>query len=1795
MPASTRRLLAVLTLLFTLAPPAALAQEDLVPGRFATTLGDTDLPGGDSEIIYDITFQRCLAACLEDGDCHAFTFDQRNNVCFLKDEVGQPTAFTGAVSGIITIKDEAALALAREAAAEMVFLQDYDFELARDQAVSMAESYSTQGFDEAAWLALVDQGVTLGAAVSATGAAVTVRDSGTAWLAHARALAAQAAPERTYDLFRRATSAAINAALRLNRSERAAALVVMARALEGGYRGEAALAALRLADRIRPGIAAEELARLSESFGFRVLDHAVESETAAPRVCVVFSEPLAQSADYAPFVQRSALGLAIEPEGQRLCLTGVDYGHSYTLTMRAGLPSAAGETLPKDVPIEVYVRDRSPSVRFPGRAYVLPAHGPRALPVETVNADRLELALLHVSDRNLVTSIREGSFLQSLGYWDGERFESNLTESVWTGEARLAGELNRDTTSLLPLDEVGALEPGVYVLRAQVAGADPYDVLPALQWFLVSDLGVTTLAGSDGLHVVVQRLSDGQPVSGLRVELVARSNRALGEATTDAQGHVVFGAALTSGSGNAAPALVLVASADDLAVLSLEDPEFDLSDRGVEGRPSPGPLDVFLASDRGAYRPGETINLTVLVRDTMARAVQGLPLTVRLLRPDGVEYTRVVDTADRAGGYVVALPLGSDVPRGVWRIETLVDTTAPPLAGRTVLVEDFIPERIDVELSLAGDGPVDPAAPPPLELVARHLFGTPAAGMAVTGTVAVATVDTLPEWPGYSFGRYDVRLDTQSLPFTAHLITDAQGRLEAPLPLDRLALDARPYEMTVVATLADGAARPVERTLTRTVRPTAPVVGIRPGFEGALRENSEAVFDLVLVDTDGTATSGELEWQVDRVETRYQWYAVSGRWYWEPVTERLRVGEGAVAVQAGPVRLTVPVTWGRYELRATYRGATVASASLPFAAGWTSAGAGRETPDLLDVALDATGYAPGDVARLRIVPGGPGVALITVLADRVVDLRLVAVAGETTVELPVTDDWGTGVYVTASLIRPSDGPEHLPTRGLGLAHAGIDPGGRVLDVELTAPDETRSGAPLTVVLEVEGLDDGSAYATVAAVDLGILNVTGFEAPDPRGHYFGQRRLGVAIRDLYGRLIDAREGARGEVRSGGDGESAASPGPVPAEDLVALFSGPVELVGGVAELSFDVPAFDGTLRLMAAVWTDTAVGQAVEDVLVRDPVVVQASLPRFLTPGDVGRLRVELTHVTGTAGLMNVSVTGHGLAAAPGTVELREGGRAVLDLDLTPTEVGEHLYRVELITPDGELAARELRLTVQHTDPRTARSERRVLAPGDTFLFDETVLAGFRPGSATATLVVGAGAALDMPGLIMRLNGYPYGCTEQIASSLQPLLLAPGVVARLGLMGAAEAKTRVQEGVDRILTRQASSGGSGLWSAGGFDLWLDAYVTAVLLRAEAYGAVVPPTALRLALDNLRNQVARAGSMFDGAASYAYAFYVLARAGEAVIGDLRYYADTLPESFDTPLAAAHLAAALAAYGERERSEAMFARAQLLALAGSATVEWRDDYGTDLRDRAGLLALAVEADSAVVDRARLVGLIAQGGPADSLSTQEATWVLRAATALGASATGLEVDGQPVTGDVLRLYQGVTTEIRNVGDDDVALTLTSFGVPETAPAAGGVGYTITREHYTPAGEPADLGAVRAGDRLVVVLEVRPQRGVPGGRLIIDAALPAGFEIDNANLLRAGDVRALDWLSLNVGAEATEARADRFLAAVDWRTQEVLRLAYFVRAVTPGEYHYPAPLVEDLYRPVNRAVGATGTLIVRP
>jgi len=549
-----------------------------------------DLAGTDIRQIFDTTLEACEAACLADPACQAMTFNARNNSCFPKSAISGQSAYQGALSGFVR---EAAPGLASRAAtrvADLGFLDPADLGRAFDQAAGLARTHMTGEWSESELLAAMAKARAAGDAAGAArlqGAALNLSDAADQWVEYARLTLASR--NGGQGAARNAVLAAINGYLRAPaKPAQAEALLVLSQALERADRGRDTVPALRLAQALSPRD--DIAARLDEmigKYGFRVAEHQVESDSAAPRICAIFTETLARSGtDYASFVKLPQTGLTVDASGNQICVEGLKHGERYALTFREGLPSATGETLARDVTVTAYVRDRSPAVSFPGRAYILPRAVDAGLPVETVNTDKLDLKLLRVSDRNLVAAMRNDYFARSLDYWSNDYFTDSMAETLWSGTADVAMEVNRDITTRLPVQEVtGALGPGIYALQASVPGRDETEYPAATQWFVISDLGISTLSGSDGLHVVLRGLSDAAAREGVAVQLVSRANSVLGTALTDAQGYAHFDAGLTRGTGGSAPALVSATAGEDISFLSLTDPEFDLSDRGVEGLP----------------------------------------------------------------------------------------------------------------------------------------------------------------------------------------------------------------------------------------------------------------------------------------------------------------------------------------------------------------------------------------------------------------------------------------------------------------------------------------------------------------------------------------------------------------------------------------------------------------------------------------------------------------------------------------------------------------------------------------------------------------------------------------------------------------------------------------------------------------------------------------------------------------------------------------------------------------------------------------------------------------------------------------------------------------------------------------------------------------------------------------------------------------------------------------------------------------------------------------------------------
>lgn len=1792
-------------------PTQAQNTESPIPERRLAIQKDADYYGSDLRTIFDTTFEACRAACLTEPECRAFTYNAKESACFPKSGVTDRQEYIGAISAIVIDTPSEVFAIAAERQAELGFLQDSDFARAREAAKRLSDIHNVDSrtlgeYLDGAFNARVAN--RYGAAVSYSGAALVLSDSPDHWMSYISDIEMSRKANQRYNSIS-PFGAAINAYLRSkDEALRASALMSIANELERDGRGPDSIQALRLATTLSPRQdISDALDRAIAQFGFRIVEHNVESDSLTPRVCAQFSEPLSEAGvDYAPFVQMDGTGYVVEATEDRLCIEGLAHGGRYEITFREGLPAASNEKTHKPYTLNFYIRDRSASVTFPGRAYVLPKTSDAAIPVTTVNVDTVDLALFRVGDRNLLRAIQRGYISESFSYWRDEDYSDQISEEVWRGEGQVNNELNKDVITRMPMGEIIAdLEPGLYTLQARSPDEDSR-YKAASQSFIITDTGLATMSGVDGLHVFVRSLASAEPLVGAKVTLLSTTNNILGTAETDTQGYTVFEAGLTRGTGGAEPGMVMVENGEaDINFLSLKDPEFDLSDRGVEGREPAPPIDLFLATDRGAYRAGETIHVTALSRDGETKAIEDLPLSAILLRPDGVEYSRHLSVQSEAGGHIFDLPVADSAPRGSWTIALHADPDAAPLATQTVLVEDFMPERIDFTLTLP-EGPIAPTDTPRMAIDAKYLFGAPAGDLPVEGRVQLRAVRELPDYPGYKFGRYDAPFEASTEYFGGDTRTDGDGKAEVTLNFPQIETADRPLKALVTTTVSEGSGRPVERRIDRLLTPASAMIGIKPSFTDVAPSDASAKFQVIALDTENAQTAMPVRWQLNRLRVRYQWYRENGNWRWEPVTSRRPVTSGEAELTAeGAVTVSAPVEWGYYELRVERTDGTFAASSVDFYAGWYAPADVSQTPDTLELSLDKPAYRTGETATVTIVPRFAGKGLVSVVSNRLITMKAVdLVEGENTLSFPVTDDWGTGAYVTATLIRPMDvDAGRNPARALGLAHAAVDPADRRLATSFDVAAEANPRGPLDVALKVEGVAPGeTAWATIAAVDVGILNLTGFESPDPEDHYFGQRKLGMAMRDVYGRLIDGMNGAMGEVRSGGDAMvNKGFESPPPTEELVAYFSGPIKVgEDGYARTSFDLPSFNGTVRLAAVIWSKTGVGQAEADVLVRDPVVVTATVPRFMAPGDESRLLLEIVHATGPSGRMGLDVSATGVTLGgdvPSGVDLEDLGKAVISVPVSADEVGVHKLRVALTTPDGRLLVKELNVPVIVTDPEISRQSRFSLAPGETFSFDENVFAGLHAGTGSATLSSGPLARFDTPGLLRALDRYPYGCTEQVTSAAMPLIYFQEVAEAMGLNASSTAKERVNQAVIRVLSRQAPNGAFGLWGAYSGDMWLDAYVTDFLSRAKAKGFDVPDAAFRRAMDNLRNQVNYYPDFDRGGEDLAYALFVLAREGAAAIGDLRYYVDAKREDFRTPLAAAQLGAALAAYGDSVRADAMFTQAERLLNERAPDVRaWRADYGSLGRDAAGVLALSSEAGSQAINRDEIANRIASTATRYR-STQESIWTLLAARALIADAQdSLTVNGEALDGPLVHMLEDQTSSgavsIRNNGDKEVPIVMTTFGVPSEPEPAAQDGWRIERSYYTIEGEATDPATVKAGTRLVTVLKVIPL-GRREARLMINDPLPAGFEIDNPNLIRAGDIRALDWLELNTEAQHSEFRAERFLSAVDHYGDEPFQVAYIVRAISPGTFHHPAASVEDMYRPQFRARTEQGQVVV--
>jgi uncharacterized protein YfaS (alpha-2-macroglobulin family) len=1649
-------------------------------------------------------------------------------------------------------------------------------------------------------------------------AATTPEDSGN-WLRLARTIfqiRPSTTSEQTFFLERASTAAYIAYQRAGNAADEADALAVLGRALSERKLWRPALDSLRMSlDMREVADVRGNYEKLRDEHGFRLMDYSVDSDAASPRACFQFSEDLAKRTDFAPFLALAGTDKpALNSEGKQLCVDGLKHGERYNINLRAGLPSTVKETLPKSAEFNIYVRDRKPFVRFTGRAYVLPRSGQRGIPLVSVNTPAATVNVFRIGDRNLINTVIDSDFQRSLNRYELSSLGGERGVKVWSGELATATTLNQDVTTAFPVDSaLGDLQPGVYVMTAAPkTPASDDDSQLATQWFIVSDLGISAFSGNDGIHVFVNSLASTDAVTKAEVRLIARNNEILATRKTDDSGHALFEAGLARGEGGLSPAMLTVTGEKtDYAFLSLKSSAFDLSDRGVKGREVPAGADAFVYAERGVYRSNETVYLTALLRDGQGNALTGGPLTLVIERPDGVEFRRAVLADQGAGGRSLSVPLNSAVPTGTWRVRAFTDPKGASVGETTFMVEDYVPDRIEFDLT-SKDKLIKAEAPVELKADGHFLYGAPASGLHLEGDLLVAPAAERPGFAGYQFGVADEETTSnERTPIENLPEADANGVATFPVSLAKQPASTRPQEAQIFIRMAEAGGRAVERKLVLPVAPAAAMIGVKPLFgDKSVPEGDKAAFDVIFASPDGKTLAREgLRYELLKLESRYQWYRQNSYWEYEPVKSTTRVADGDLTIAADqPARITLSPQPGRYRLDVKSNETDGPLTSVQFDVGWYSDGS-ADTPDLLETSIDKPEYQSGDTMVVSVNARTAGKLTINVLGDRLLTTQTIDVKeGTAQLRIPVGKDWGTGAYVVATLRRPLDASAlRMPGRAIGLKWFGIDKKARTLEVKLSPQALVRPNSSLKIPVKLGGLNPGEdAKVVVAAVDVGILNLTNYKPPAPDDYYLGQRQMTSEIRDLYGQLIDGMQGTRGQIKSGGDA-GAELQGSPPTQKPLALYSGIVTVAAdGTAEISFDIPEFAGTARVMAVAWTATRLGRANTDVTVRDPVVLTATLPRFLLNGDQGTMSLDVDNVDGAAGDYTINVRASGPVTVSGnpatTVKLAAKQRTAMSLALDAGGAGTAQLDVDIKGPEGLALARHYALDVKAATQILARRSIRTLAKGESLTLTADMFSDLVPGTGSVSLSAGLSTALDAATILKALDRYPHGCSEQITSRAMPLLYVNDLAAGAHLATDTEVDQRIKDSIDRLLARQGSNGSFGLWSAGGDDAWLDAYVTDFLTRAREKGFAVPDVLFKSALDRIRNSVVNANEPEkDGGRDLAYGLYVLARNGAAPIGDLRYLADTKLNNLATPIAKAQLAAALALVGDRNRAERVYAAA-LDSLAPKPALEFgRVDYGSALRDAAALVSLAGEGNA---PRATLTQAVMRVEAARGLtpytSTQENAWMVLAARALAKETLTLDLDGTPVKTALYRSYNAAEMadkpiRITNTGDAPVQAVVSVSGSPITPEPSASNGFKIERNYFTLDGKPADVSKARQNDRFAVVLRVTEAKP-EFGHIMVSDYLPAGLEIDNPHLVSSGDTGTLDWIEDGEEPENTEFRDDRFTAAIDRAadSKAVFTVAYVVRAVSPGKYVLPQAYVEDMYNPSRYGRTGTGTVEVR-
>ena len=1526
-------------------------------------------------------------------------------------------------------------------------------------------------------------------------------------------------------------------------------------------------------------------------------------------------------------------------------------GTEYTVTLSAGVPvKSKNRAVLTDIVREVEIPNRPVGVSFPdsGR-YLAPNADSAIFRLKTVNAPSVDLYARRLRDNNLFPFLRDddySEFASANALAGGPAVTATIDTAAPINEIR---ETDVDLRSILPK---GKTAFGTYAIHGLATSGERS--FRDMRLVVLSDIGLSVRLGTDNRALAwTTALSTGRPLGDVTVTLVSRSNHVLAKGVTGPDGVVVLDCVPDEADSPLAhddvPFFVTAALGDDMTFVCLDDRSYNATprDRRPAGTREPGKdvaYEAFVFAPRGIFRPGETLPVKAVLRDLKGNAPAPFPVTLELVRPDGVVVASRTMGLSEAGTVEASFDISPVWPTGGYFVRAVLPGDDKELGFVVIAVEDIVPPQIKVALDGLPERTLLTGEKTSADVSGDFLFGAPAAGLPCGVRYTLRAESFAPKgWEDYRFGDAARPSSFTRSGAIWNGVLDDQGKIHVVFSVPSVDPPAAALRLDLVATVSQAGGRPVVASTTRSVTHAPFYIGLRPATDGSVTVAVSNEVRVALVAPDGEAYTNAapvLSASIEEVTRSWHWRRNSdGDWDYSLDTHTTHVADlPPLEPQDGVASLAAAFPHpGTFRLRVR-DAAGSASSTLDFdviPVGATWAHTGVENPAVVSVVPDSATVAPGEEVALTVKSpvSGEGMLFIEGAGGqwRHIPLSLSNTAARVT--FPATEDDVPSLRATVVVLRPAS-PETRTAaakalsvhRAIGSSLVTVVPPGRALAVEIGAPTEILPQSPLSLsatVLSGEAPVAG-AEVTFAAVDEGLCSLTDYRTPDPLAWLNAPRWIAVRHFDLFSRLLPVYAGGDllGTSHIGGDDELANRLSPFGAGRRfrpVSLWQGTVLTdAEGHASATFDVPEFSGRLRLMAIAVTTNQCGSAEDGVFIRRPVTVLPTFPRFLAPGDVFDATVEVFNTASNALDAVVEIVPPQGSPVSREISLDSGARTnFIERLAAPATLGATSYRVRATAKGSTDPFYEEEVEMPVRPAAAYFTERRsgLLRPGESIDLGSGGDTVFDPD---VSLLCSRRPEAQLSGALDYLIRYPYGCLEQKTSTVFPLLYLEELAgaSRPDVFTNGTVRGYVEAGIEGILSLQRPNGGFALWPDN-WDVytWGSLYATHFLLEAKKAGYAVPEKPLRKAVDFVVGCLTRIEGVSDEGSLClrAYATQVAVLGGRTSVA--RPWMDRLLEKrADLPLAArAHVASALLSAGRPRDAATVMGDDGLLPAPDDDSREFGGTLRSPARDAALLLLAQCDLDPSAPLATKLVELLL------ARRTEVGRWFTTQENAMAILALGkyyravfsasddavhsasvtLPGSSGPVATSLVEPFRWKGHDghvsVANDGSVPFYYDLSSTGVPVVPPSDSvSDGLEVRREYRDPETgaviEPDGDGIYRLsfGQSVIVILTLRPTDHLE--QVVITDLLPAGLEIDNPAVMR-DSTGVPAWLTelfkqtdFSGWIQSADIRDDRLLLFTGWLRTRPYVYVYTARAVTPGSYVLPSVTAEAMYDPRIRA-----------